>query len=112
MRFCPRKSTVLALTLALSAATAAQATETGVAGGDCSEIAALKLAYLACERGALSGQLATGDIAGCSAIYYDLKERAFGGEFGAIRDWYERAVALEVSGLDTAKLSGDARVCG
>lgn len=64
-------------------------------GGACASVAKLKAAYLRCERAAQSDRLAAGDIARCSQIYYDLKEKAFGGEFARIRAWYETLASVE-----------------
>lgn len=61
----------------------------------CARVADLKAAYLGCERAAQADRLATGDIAECSQIYYDLKETAFGGDFARIRAWYDTLASVE-----------------
>lgn len=50
---------------------------------------ALKRAYLECERRALLGHLSTGEIAGCSTIYEELKQRVFNGDWTKVRQWLE-----------------------
>jgi hypothetical protein len=69
----------------------------------CSQIEALKTAYLRCEQAAQTGQLQTAAIAQCSEIYHDLKDKAFDGDFGRLRSWYEPIVTVQ--GLDRASAS-------
>ena len=47
----------------------------------------LKSLYLACDRAAMRGLLAAGAIAQCSAVYEELKRRAFGGDFERLLAW-------------------------
>lgn len=56
--------------------------------GAAMSIGELKRAYLDCERRALVERLDTGTIMYCSVLYEDLKERAFGGSFRALRSWF------------------------
>lgn len=51
------------------------------------DMESLKSTYLACERAALRGELATGEIMLCSVIYEDVKQRAFGGDFAKLKAW-------------------------
>ena len=65
-----------------------------VAAGDASDrhettVAALKRAYLECERRALTDDLSAGEVAECSTIYEQLKLRAFNGDWTRIREWTE-----------------------
>lgn len=50
-------------------------------------IETLKSAYLECERAALDGRLAVGEIMLCSVIYEEVKRRAFGGDFARLKAW-------------------------
>jgi hypothetical protein len=47
----------------------------------------LKSVYLECERAAINGRLAVGDIMLCSVIYEEVKRRAFGGDFARLKAW-------------------------
>ncbi len=47
----------------------------------------LKAMYLNCNREALAGRLDAGAIMACSVVYETLKQRAFGGDFDALRSW-------------------------
>jgi len=47
----------------------------------------LKSAYLVCNGAALAGRLGSGDIAQCSLVYEDLKQRAFGNDFEQLLAW-------------------------
>jgi hypothetical protein len=62
----------------------------------CDEIDRLKSRYLACERAAQTGRLGPGETARCSDTYYELKTRAFDGDFGRLRAWYDRMVTMGV----------------
>jgi len=48
----------------------------------------LKLAYMECDRGATSALLGSAEAANCSQIHEDLKERAFGGDYGRLLAWW------------------------
>ena len=48
----------------------------------------LKSAYLDCERGAATGFLDAGDAANCSAVYEELKQLVFGGDFDRLLAWW------------------------
>jgi hypothetical protein len=50
-------------------------------------LATLKAAYLRCERAAVVGRLASGDIMLCSVVYEELKRRAFDGDFPRLKAW-------------------------
>lgn len=89
----PARSMVIALAICLLA-TSSQSKPSLSDGGACASVAGLKAAYLRCERAAQSDRLASGDIAQCSQIYYDLKDTAFGGDFARIRAWYDTLTAV------------------
>jgi len=87
--------------LGLVACLAAASAFAGLAGphqSSCKELQMLKYRYLQCEHAAQSGRLQKEGVAYCSKVYYDLKARAFGDDFGKIRAWYDLMVA--VHGLD------------
>ena len=50
----------------------------------------LKSAYLECERAAVDGRLATGEIMLCSVLYEELKRRAFDGDFPRLKAWADQ----------------------
>ena len=52
-------------------------------------VARLKAIYLACERSAIAGDLASDGIGPCSIVYEELKRRAFDGDFGRLRLWFD-----------------------
>ena len=54
----------------------------------------LKRAYLWCNSAAAMGRLRTVDIAQCSVLYEDLKNRAFQGDFERLLAW-SRAQQLQ-----------------
>ncbi len=78
----------------------------------CNSIADLKQAYLKCERSAQSGHLSTGAIAYCSKIYYDLKDKAFDGDFAKIRSWYELSASVERLGSAVVVGPWNTQTCG
>jgi hypothetical protein len=47
----------------------------------------LKRLYLSCSEEALSGTLSFEEILRCSAVYEELKQRAFGGDYDKFRAW-------------------------
>ena len=64
----------------------------------------LKTAYLQCERGAVSGKLATADIMLCSVIYEELKQRAFNGDFKRLKAWADKYLPKAEGDLTRSKL--------
>jgi hypothetical protein len=52
-------------------------------------VAELKAIYLTCERYAIAGDLASDGIGPCSIVYEELKRRAFDGDFGQLRQWFD-----------------------
>ncbi len=54
---------------------------------DATPVAILKRAYLDCERRALAQPMTGGEVAQCSEIYEELKQRAFYGDWRLIREW-------------------------
>lgn len=96
-----RRSCPFFALLATSTVVASAANATPSASDEtlCREIERLKTLYLHCERSAESNNLTTSEIQRCSEIYYDLKERAFGGEFARIRAWYETTIQTADEGL-------------
>ena len=76
-----------AFAFALLLAPAAHAGEAGRL--DTTSIERLKVIYLGCEDSATSQRLAGGDAMYCSIAYEELKQRAFGGDFGQIRRWLD-----------------------
>lgn len=101
---------VLLLISALMAGGTAGARQLG--GEVCDTIPHLKRAYLECERLAQSGRLSTGGIAHCSTVYYDLKDRAFDGDFAKIRSWYEMSASLQGRGVSMPDAPRETRPCG
>lgn len=80
---------VLAIVVAMSAPSFAQppaAVQTGM------PVEALKRLYLDCERGVAAGEMRGGGVALCSIAYEELKRRAFGGDFGRLKAWYDAAI--------------------
>lgn len=61
------------------------------------EIAALKGAYIECERRAADGKLDTSEIMKCSTVYEELKRREFGGNFKLLKAWADTQVAAKVN---------------
>jgi hypothetical protein len=47
----------------------------------------LKRAYLACNRAASRERLASVQVAHCSLVYEELKQRTFGGDFERLLAW-------------------------
>lgn len=52
------------------------------------DVEVLKLAYMECDRRAAGGLLPAANAADCSLIYEELKERAFGGDYGRLLAWW------------------------
>jgi hypothetical protein len=95
-----KRSSVLFMSVALTVP-AANATQVIRTDSFCDSVGSLKVAYLTCERSAQSGTLSAGEIANCSQIYYDLKDRGFDGSFARIRAWYESLAPIESNGPDS-----------
>ncbi len=57
----------------------------------------LKAVYLVCERSALVGNLGDDSKMQCSIYYETLKERAFGGSFNRLREWYDKQLRLQAT---------------
>jgi hypothetical protein len=55
----------------------------------------LKTAYLDCERSALAGNLGKDSTMECSIYYETLKNRAFGGSFNRLKEWYDKQLRLQ-----------------
>jgi hypothetical protein len=55
----------------------------------------LKRAYLECERSALAGNLGKDSTMECSIYYETLKNRAFGGSFNRLKEWYDEQLRLQ-----------------
>jgi hypothetical protein len=91
MNIYPRDlSGVVILTLlSLSATSATLAQSTAPIRNEIS-LDGLKSTYLACERTALSGRMESGAIMVCSAIYEELKHRAFDGDFPRLKAWADQ----------------------
>ena len=77
-------SAAAVLTASLSAVSSAQTVPSARAQ---LPIETQKTAYLECERAALNARLAAGEIMLCSVIYEEVKQRAFGGDFGRLKAW-------------------------
>jgi hypothetical protein len=90
----------LALVLTADVAHAGPATSKGDA---CREILKLQRLYLACERASQTTGMSGDQAAECSEIYYELKARAFDGDFARMRAWYDLMVAS--NGLDAGAVA-------
>jgi hypothetical protein len=62
-------------------------------------IGQLKTAYLQCENAAHSGRLGNGGAMQCSLYYEELKQRAFGGSFSRLKEWYDSLTPGQDVGL-------------
>lgn len=109
--FLARMNVVLLISVLVAAATA-NARQLSAGEYVCDSIPYLKRAYLECERLAQSGRLSTGGIAHCSTVYYDLKDRAFDGDFNKIRSWYEMSASLQGREMAMPEAPRETRPCG
>ncbi len=56
----------------------------------------LKVVYINCEKAALSERMDRGQATFCSTIYELLKQRAFGGDFRGLKEWWDGVVVSHV----------------
>lgn len=85
----------LAVGLMVVLASAGATGQTAPAATNDLTVEQLKSAYLACNGAALTGRLGSGDIAQCSLVYEDLKQRAFGNDFEQLLAWSRAQVAAQ-----------------
>lgn len=105
--FTTAATAALCLAMVLSADRADADADRATSNADaCHEIQTLQTLYLNCERAARTTRMDGDQAAGCSEIYYELKAKAFGGDFARLRAWYD--LMMTVHGLDADAASATA----
>jgi hypothetical protein len=99
---------LLAVTLALAAASTAATAQSQRSHLAALTVDELKLAYLDCDRRAGQTMLGGAEAAHCSMTFEELKQRGFGGDFGRLHAWWQERRRVDGSAAAHG-VSGGAR---